>query len=588
MDDHELLTRYVRARDEAAWDALVQRYAALVQAVCLRVLEDRDLAQDAAQATFLVLVRKAPVLAARGTAQPLAAWLHVTAHRCALQLARAQRRRAHHEARAARDTADTPAAPGLAEGVAEALPLVDAALAALPERQRSAVLLRFVQGLSQDEVAQQLGCSRDTVHTHVTRALARLREVLRRQGVAVGANAITAALMLPAAPLAPAAFAATMTSAGVAAGAHGHVQAAAQAVARTRTLGSGSGIGGGVTSVAVAGVVATLGVAVLVWSPATRPPSPTESPPTLATPAPSDPVGPRSTRLLTQAPVRALAVAPDGTRLAIGSYDRVVRLYPATGGTPLVARMVHQDGVRDLAWAAEAPVLVSGSSDGTAVVWDDHLDERAHLIGHAGRVLSVAISSDGQTIATGGIDGTARLWDAAGHLRRTLAVGLQVWGMALAPDGHELITGNDDGSVTRWDTASGRALQVLHGHHSSLRACVLGGGWLATGGMDAQVLLWDDHRAAPQHVWATPGPVEALALTADGHLLAAGGPWGVQVWRLPTGEACATLPVTSAVLSLHWLPTGALLVGTDAGTLDRWDGLGRPSAAPPAPPEHPP
>src|SRR5438874_11698755 len=88
--DAELLARFAATRDESAFELLVWRHAALVQRVCRAVLRDRHAAEDAAQATFLALARKARTFAGRGS---VVGWLYRVARRAALRLARERARR---------------------------------------------------------------------------------------------------------------------------------------------------------------------------------------------------------------------------------------------------------------------------------------------------------------------------------------------------------------------------------------------------------------------------------------------------------------------------------------------------------------
>src|SRR5213595_2961229 len=107
LTDGQLLGRFLDGGEEAAFAALVRRHGPMVLNVCRRVLRHQQDAEDAFQATFLVLARSAAAVCNR---QALAAWLHRTAYRMALGVRRAALRRRHHEGKATAMTANDPAA----------------------------------------------------------------------------------------------------------------------------------------------------------------------------------------------------------------------------------------------------------------------------------------------------------------------------------------------------------------------------------------------------------------------------------------------------------------------------------------------
>jgi RNA polymerase sigma factor (sigma-70 family) len=186
--DAPLLARFAAGREEAAFAALVQRYAPLVWGVCTRVLRHEQDAEDAFQATFLVLVRRAGELRRGG---PLGSWLYGVAYRTALkaQAAAARRRARERQVR-------TVSEPDPAEAVmrADLRRVLDGELSRLPSRYRGPLVLCYLEGLTQEEAARRLGCPRKTVTTRLARACRLLQRRLARRGVALSAGALTAAL----------------------------------------------------------------------------------------------------------------------------------------------------------------------------------------------------------------------------------------------------------------------------------------------------------------------------------------------------------------------------------------------------------
>jgi RNA polymerase sigma factor (sigma-70 family) len=179
--DRQLLARFVAARDEAAFAALVGRHGPMVLGVCRRVLGDAHDAEDAFQAAFLVLARKA---ASIGRPDALGNWLYGVAYRTALGArARASRRRARERELAEEPAVDTPR--DVAWGELRAA--LDAEVARLPHRYRSAFVLCCLEGRTNEETARLLGCPKGTVHSRLSWARQRLRDRLTRRGVALPA-----------------------------------------------------------------------------------------------------------------------------------------------------------------------------------------------------------------------------------------------------------------------------------------------------------------------------------------------------------------------------------------------------------------
>jgi RNA polymerase sigma factor (sigma-70 family) len=205
QSDGQLLARFQGDRDEAAFAALVRRHGPMVLGVCRRVLGDWHHAEDAWQATFLTLARKAAAVR-RGDA--LAAWLHGVAYRVA---AKARGRLGRRRDRAALP-ADVPAAEGPGNDLAEVL---DAEVRRLPAPYRAAVVACYLRGRTVDQAARDLGCPRGTLASRLARARALLRQRLARRGVGLPALALTALLPEPAPAVPPRLTAAVLRAAAI-------------------------------------------------------------------------------------------------------------------------------------------------------------------------------------------------------------------------------------------------------------------------------------------------------------------------------------------------------------------------------------
>jgi RNA polymerase sigma factor (sigma-70 family) len=187
LTDADLLRRWVAHRDEAAFEALLWRHAAAVLGVCRRVLHDAHEAEDAAQAAFLALARKARSI---GRRQAVAAWLYTVAYRAALR-ARSRRPRA---AVPLHDLSALPARPAEDPAWRDLRPVLDEEISRLPDRFRAPFVLCHVEGRTNEEAARELGCPVGTVLSRLARARQRLRARLTRRGVTLTAAALTAAL----------------------------------------------------------------------------------------------------------------------------------------------------------------------------------------------------------------------------------------------------------------------------------------------------------------------------------------------------------------------------------------------------------
>ncbi|MFO0909739.1 MAG: sigma-70 family RNA polymerase sigma factor [Isosphaeraceae bacterium] len=196
LSDGLLLERFLNGTEDAAhaaFAALVDRHGPMVAHVCRNVLGDAHDAEDAFQATFLVLARKARSVRQSGS---VGGYLHGVAQRVSLKArtSMARRRvheRTHAELRALAEEA-TPSSPG------DAWPELHEEIDRLPSPYREAVVLCYLQGLSTEVAAARIGCPQGTVLSRLARARQRLRDRLHRRGVAVASvSAVAAGTIAP-------------------------------------------------------------------------------------------------------------------------------------------------------------------------------------------------------------------------------------------------------------------------------------------------------------------------------------------------------------------------------------------------------
>jgi RNA polymerase sigma factor (sigma-70 family) len=188
LTDGDLLEQFHSRREEAAFAVLVRRHGPMVWGVCRRLLHDAHLAEDAFQATFLVLLRRSRAIR---KSESLGSWLHGVAYRVAAKA------RAQAETRRARERrfVEMPRHDALDDLTwRELRAVLDEELSRLPEKYRAAVVLCHLEGKTHEEAARQLGCPRTSLSSRLGRARALLRQRLARRGLTLSLGVLTVAL----------------------------------------------------------------------------------------------------------------------------------------------------------------------------------------------------------------------------------------------------------------------------------------------------------------------------------------------------------------------------------------------------------
>jgi RNA polymerase sigma factor (sigma-70 family) len=189
LTDGQLLEGFLSRRDEAALAALVLRHAPMVWGVCRRVLRNAHDAEDAFQATFLVLVRKAASIASR---ELLANWLYGVAYQTARKARATAARRGARERQVQQMPEPAVGPPGPQHDLQA---LLDQELSRLPDKYRVAILLCDLEGKTRQEAAREIGCPEGTVAGRLARARGMLAKRLARHGVVLSGGSLAAALV---------------------------------------------------------------------------------------------------------------------------------------------------------------------------------------------------------------------------------------------------------------------------------------------------------------------------------------------------------------------------------------------------------
>jgi RNA polymerase sigma factor (sigma-70 family) len=597
VPDAELLERFVRQRDESAFELLLWRHQRMVLGVCRRVLHDAHDAEDAFQATFLALVQNAGSL---GQVRAVAGWLHRVAYHVALRA----RRKATRRGRAVIDltAVEALADPGADVGWRELAAVLDGEVNRLPEPYRGPVVLCYLEGKTYREAGRQLGVSVGTLSSRLTRGRALLRARLARRGITLGGAALATLLCERAADASAAATLVNATLKAASALTSGQATAATSAGVVALMEGALRGMFLGkvkrtALALLVGLLVAGLGglaLGVMQVNPAPQAESPDRPRQPVAAgedagrvdrhgdPLPPGAVARLGTvRLRHGGAIGAAAFSPDGKLLATGGWDHMVRLWDAATGKPVAALRGHTQSITAVAFSPDGKTLLSSGGDfishrgGETKLWDVATrGERLTLAGSSAD--SAAFAPDGRAVATASF-GYVHLWDAAtGERLRSWSAHPGAWpgggrprpfwvyALAYSPDGRTLVTASDDRNVRLWDPQTGQKIRAFAGGGGEVYAAAFSsdGKRLAVSSSDkfdekligsaqtGTIRLWDPVtgklvRKVATHTQAA----RCLAFLPGDKQLAVGSyDSGIEAWDVTTGKK---------VRQLHALPNFA-------------------------------
>ena len=538
--DPELIRQYLLASDavkQAAFAALVARHSLMVTRVCRQVLGASNDAQDAFQATFLILARRAGSIR---QPEALASWLHGVALRVATRARADSARRLVHERRWG--AVQVGASTG-GEDSFESWPGLHAEIARLPERYREPVVLHYLEGLTVEATAARIGCPRGTILSRLARARDRLKGRLTRRGLAPADLILLTQFSTSTTPFrlaVPAVLGPTLVSSGA-----GRLLKGAlieMLIDRWRRAGLLlAACGTSVGAIALGGL-----------STAPAPPRPVMA----EARAPQNP------------PTRV-----ESSKQALSPSHQAESLAFAPGGQKVIAR------------CANGRILIL---DPTAVA------EPAILQDQDDTMHTMACSPDGSTLAGAGDGNVLKFWDlATGKLRRTIpalgAATLRPTALAFGPDGKTLaIVGRAEpnptdplGAAIRFevrllDLTSGLAIWDHLGRGAIATAVAFSpdGLTLATSGHLA-VRLWDARTGDPGILLESEraNPLR-LTFAPDGKRLAAVGFFlddrrfmvgQVTIWDPATGARLRTLDAPNRAVAIAFSPNGQFLAAGGCG-----------------------
>jgi RNA polymerase sigma factor (sigma-70 family) len=567
--DAELLERFLRNREEAAFAALVRRHGPLVLGVCRRMLRHEQDTEDAFQAAFLVLARKADSIRNR---RSLAAWLYEVAFHIAARMRAENARRRFHEKQIA-DMEIDKATADMRE--LELAAVLDEELNRLPEKYRRVLILCGLQGKTHVQAAHELGVAPGSLSRHLRRARELLRERLAGRGFTVPAAlggtvlaaeemraAVSSTLVLATARAARLiALGEAASAAAVSARVAGLTETAVRtmALARLKMMAAllmlGSALGG-------ATLIAQQGLR------SQHPEGKSAEQPQVS--AKAVPVPIRKDRF--------------GDPLPPGAIDRL--------GT---VRFRHEGEAQSLVFSPNGKILAAHTAGGT-ILWDARTGKEIRrlpeLMGGLPLGHVIDFSPDGRFLAGPRDSNHVGLWDVAtGKSLHTFTVlpkhnGIEPPGSGLhtvrfSPDGKFLAVEGDDNRSYVLDAATGKVLHHFKDELGGAPTFSPDGKNLAMGVYGSwahprhEIQLREVRTGKVLHRWQGHNELMCdLAFSPDSKLLAAGGTDRITIWDANTGEVRTRIEKKMGqIKNLAFTPDGkTLLSGSEEdGKVHVWD-----------------
>ncbi|WP_422925603.1 sigma-70 family RNA polymerase sigma factor [Singulisphaera sp. PoT] len=600
LSDGALLERFIAGREAADFEAIMRRHGPMVWGVCRRILRDHHEAEDAFQATFLVLAKRASTIVPR---ERVGRWLYGVSRRTALNASEASRKRrlrerTHSESRKAID-------PDAAYG--EATERLDLELGRLPERYRLPIVLCELEGKSHAEAAEHLGWPVGTVSGRLSRGRSLLAERLSRPGQGISPTSLAVLWTGPVRPtvvLDPWFISCSLAASQLASGrelASLAVTPQVIALASRVLVGMSFGpLGRLLASLVLLGIVAAGGVVFV-----DRTNDKHRRAAAQVASVRRGPEVPIMRRLEHDEQIMGVAFAPDGSRVATagnGSGARV-KLWSLEAAKALETFDGAWVGWRAIAFSPDGKSLVAVGNGRLPAeqgghepfrLWDataGRLIWTAPSIDPPTEFFSVAFSPDGKTLAVGGRSGVLslgyggkigilRLHDpGTGNLLRSIKGLDDIWAIAFSPDGKTMaVATNTDGQVSFLNTSTWNVIESVSISRPTSVAWSPDGRTVAVGTLKLEsndpleiyqpvgtVALIDfAAKGSPRVFGRQLESVLSVAFSPDGKHLATGGyDKTARVYDLKSGDLERTRTMIRWANTVAFSPDGSLLaIGT--------------------------
>lgn len=226
--------------------------------------------------------------------------------------------------------------------------------------------------------------------------------------------------------------------------------------------------------------------------------------------------------------------SPDGTRLVTGSSDGTARIWDVQSGKELSVLDGHLAEVRHAGFSPDGRRVVTASSDGTARIWSTDGEGEPIVFEHDSRVLWASFSPDGTRIVTSCANKTARIWRADGGGNPLVLQGHEapVMSAVFSPDGTQVLTGSADGTARMWRSDGLAEALVFSGHEFSALQAVFGGDGqhIATASLDGTARVWRTE-TEPLILRTRMGAV-LMEFSPDSRRLLTVHPYTSEIWDL--------------------------------------------------------
>jgi RNA polymerase sigma factor (sigma-70 family) len=603
LSDADLLERFRSRREEAAFTLLVQRHGPMVLALCRRVLGDAHEAEDAFQAAFLVLVRKAGTIRKQSS---LAAWLYGVASRIAHKARmRSVRQRGREREVMPPNVGDDPCESLTAGELRAAL---DEEIERLPAKYRTPLILCYLADKTHEQAAKELNWPKSSVTARLAKARQLLQRRLIRRGFTAPA-ALLAALLTEQTTNAAVPALLTLSSVRLAVQAvKGEALTATATVALANTFVKGTAFTkwtAALVLLATMGFAAAVGYRMATPGSASKQVAPAPKSPAVGEPRAAQ-VEPRKPRLdwqgdplpdgvlarmgsgrLRHAWLRAMSFSSDGKTLVSAGQDGLRLWDTATG--KLLRRFDVGQGNQQTSFRRTDNSIIYAFLDDKRIVTVQVVDaatgqvRRRVRIKDEAHVANPTLSPDGKQVAVVR-QNEIRLYDTAtGEKVQRLAVkGVAAWDMAFAPDSKTLAF-NDLSTDTIYlhDVATGKLIREMKRPGDSTLHVVFSpdGRFLAAmpGSRvtdKGQVSIWNVREGKEVHRWTHPFKLAmSAAFSPDGKRVAiSGGRWGLVLWDVETGKEVRRLSPHGGVYGIAFSSDGKILAtASPRGAIRLWD-----------------